>query len=128
MTHRVLLLIIASAWVPGGCKPPERDRCLVQGTARMNGQSLGGFQISLYSESVGGGGGEVNPDGTFRIFGPMQEGEYTVYFVISEDTKGAAREKLQAMGVPMKYRRAETSDYKVTLAPGQNHFDIDLKP
>ncbi len=110
------------------CTPVERDRCSVEGTARFKGQPLAGFDVALYSEKTGGGSAEVRPDGTFKFFGPMQEGEYLAFFVIPDDVKGAARAKLEAMDLPVKYRRSETSDIKVTISPGPNNLDIDVKP
>jgi|GEM_PF-2768303 len=110
-----------------GCKPVERDRCTVEGTATLGGKPLSGFGIALFSDETGGGGGMVQDDGSFQIAGPIQESEYTISFVIPAETKGAAREKLEAMNLPAKYRRSQTSDYKVTLVPGNNVLTIDLK-
>ena len=126
--HHVMPLTVSFILLFGGCKPQERDRCTVEGKATFEGKPLAGFDIALYSEATGGGGAGVTADGSFKIHGPIQEGEFKVYFVIPHDTKGAAREKLEAFGLPKKYRRAETSDYKVTVQPGKNILEIDLKP
>jgi hypothetical protein len=94
----------------------------------LQGQPITGFHLSLYSEKTGGGSAEVLEGGQFKFGGPIQEGEYVVSVVIPAETKGEARAKLEAMGVPKKYRRAETSDYKVTIQPGKNVLEIELKP
>jgi len=126
--HHVLPLTMCFILLFGGCKPTERDRCTVERKATLEGKPLQGFHIVLYSEDTGGGGGEVTSDGSFKIHGPIQESEFKVYFVIPADTKGEARAKLEAVALPKKYRKAETSDYKVTLQPGKNVLEIDLKP
>jgi hypothetical protein len=119
-----LAILLGSA----GCTPPERDRATVEGTASFKGQPLAGFHIALYSEQTGGGSAEVLDGGRFKFAGPIQDGEYVVSVVIPAETKGEARAKLEAMGVPRKYRRAESSDYKVTVQPGKNVLAIELKP
>lgn len=127
MTRRsFLLLAAASGWA--GCQPPERDRCFVRGRATLGGQPLAGFQVALYSEATGGGSAEVGPDGAFAFPGPVQEGTYTVSFVIPVETKGAARAKLEAMNLPPAYRRSETSKHEVTLTPGDNNLEIEIAP
>jgi hypothetical protein len=125
---RVPMAMFALSFGLSGCMPKERDRCSVEGKATFQGQSLGGFHLALYSEATGGGSTAIQPDGSFQFTGPMQEGQYTVNVIIPFEVKGAAREKLEAMGVPKKYRKAETSDYKVTIQPGKNVLDIELKP
>jgi len=112
----------------GGCQQPERDRCTVEGHASFDSQPLTSYHVVLFSEAVGGGSSEVTADGSFRFSGPIPEGEYVAYFAIPFDTKGEARKRAEAIPMPPKYRKAETSDYKVKISPGTNNLSIDLKP
>ncbi len=129
MTPRSLLLvfIVLAAW-SSGCKPVERDRCAVSGTAHFQGKPLTGYHIALYSEALGGGGAEIGPDGAFRLSGPMQDGEYLVAFVVPADTKPAQRAQIEALNLPRRYLKNETTDLRVTIVPGQNALTLDVKP
>jgi hypothetical protein len=118
-----------------GGKNAPRATYPVSGSVEYNGQIPVGGMVVLNPVSKPDDGkqfftprGTVNSDGTFKLWtyeldDGAPAGDYIVTFswhgnVTDEDLQNAQTELM-----PMKYRKPETSDIKVTITDGENQLE-----
>jgi hypothetical protein len=103
----------------------------VKGTASVEGQRLKSGSVTFHPKGEGAAGyGVISTDGTFKIMTGTQEGlksgDYTVTVVDQTIPDPDSGETVKIL-TPAKYASPVTTDFKVTVNPGANSFDFDLK-
>lgn len=109
------------------------DNATVGGTVKFQERPITGGQVVLFCAPLGIGASAVlGPDGSFKVDGPMRAGSYVVTIRPPAGPPplptGNTPPPQTASYVPEKYRNEKTSDLKVDIAAGDNHFDLVLRP
>jgi hypothetical protein len=128
---RVLLLALTVGLLTGcGDRSGGADLMgKVSGKVTVNGKPLKSGRINFISEQVGvGAGGDLTPEGTYTLDGPVPEGVYKCFitFNIAPSQLGTPAADV-VKTVPEKYQSQGTSDLSVTVESGENERDFDLK-
>jgi hypothetical protein len=111
------------------------DRGLLSGTVLLNGQPVGPGTISLepLDGDRAGAIASFGEDGKYTVMSAGRKegapvGEYRVLIYGGEgfgEENAGPRPKSK---IPARYGNPQTSDLKVTIKPGNQDFDFDLKP
>ncbi len=101
----------------------------VTGKVTVGGKPLKSGRINFISEQVGvGAGGDLTPEGTYTLDGPVPEGVYKAFitFNIAPSQLGTPAADV-VKTVPEKYQSQGTTDLTVTVESGENVRDFELK-
>jgi hypothetical protein len=120
--------LVALVW---GCGPAEEPRYEVHGTVRFQGQPIREGRVALSNTAKGVHlNANVNPDGTYEVKTyrgkGLPSGEYVVTVLppVRDDPPVGDPWPF----IPARYRNPATSGLKLTVAEGDNPFDVDMKP
>lgn len=123
-----------------GCHRSGESLQLVSGRVTFQGKPVAAGVVRFSSPQMGiDMTAEIRPDSTYEIVrahGPgLPEGTYQVAIMPLRvgRSKGSAVENLpkrpnQHPDIPKKYRDPSTSGLTLTVQPGKNSFDIDMRP
>lgn len=111
----------------------QLNNATVEGTVKFQERPITGGQVSMFCAEKGiGATASLGPNGVFKIEGPVRAGNYVVTILPPPGPPplptGSAPPQQTASYVPEKYRNEKTSDLKVDVVPGENHFDLILRP
>jgi hypothetical protein len=114
-----------------GCGPAEEPRYEVHGTVRFQGQPIREGRVTLSNAAQGVHlNANVSPDGRYEVKTYRGKGLPTGEYVVS--IQPPVREDPPVGDpwpfIPMKYRNPATSGLKLTVAEGDNPFDVDMTP
>lgn len=120
-------------FVSQGCGKGEWG--YLQGKVMLNGQPVGPGSLS-FSPVNGDRAGAVasfGEDGQYSVISAGRKdgaptGEYTVTVFGGESFGEESTGPVSIGKIPPKYAKAGTSNLKVTINPGSNSYDFDLKP
>lgn len=104
-------------------------RGTVTGKVTVKGKPLTTGRVNFISNTIGtGAGGDLKPDGTYALDGPVPLGNYNVFitFDIPPSQRGTAAENV-LKSVPEKYQTQATSDLTAEVNGDVNEQDFDLK-
>lgn len=122
------LLTVVFCFVLFGCsKPPEGN---VSGKASYKGATLDTGSVLFTSpDKKNFSGGDIGPDGGYRLTAPLPPGEYFVSVVPPALTPDQADGKVPVpkWPVPEKYGEPDNGIVKRNVDAGENTIDIELE-
>ena len=99
------------------------------GKITVGGKPLTQGRVNFVSDAVGAGaGGNLTPDGTYKLEGAIPVGHYSVFitFDIPPALRGTPAENV-LKSVPEKYLGQATSGLTADVEEGQTEYNFDLK-
>lgn len=117
-----------------GCGSP-RDKVagkLAGQVTHHGGKPLTNAWISFHSPQEGThGSAAIGADGKYRLEGVLKAGSYQVRVTpppVVDPADGSPPPKpIENPDIPEKYREFNTSGLSVTVEPGENQFNVELK-
>jgi hypothetical protein len=107
----------------------------LEGTVTLNGQPVGPGTISLQpvSEDRAGATAGFGADGKFTVMSAGRKqgartGEYVVVIRGGENLNEETVGRQPVSMIPARYSNPTMSDLRVTIQPGKNTVEFDLKP
>ena len=127
LSRRDILLGLSTLILWGGCGRQQRHaEGQVSGTVMLNGSPLTSGQVIFFTAETGSSGmAQVDESGHYEIRDLAAPGEYTVTVTGQEPMPDGP--PVPPSKIPAKYESASTSGLTLSLKPGANTFDIDLK-
>jgi hypothetical protein len=130
LRSRWLAMVCVLSLFSVGCTPANPVGT-VKGTATVKGKPYSDAAVMFISlESGSASGGDLQPDGTFKIPDPLPVGTYTVYFapksIPVEDATAAPVPMQMDKTVPSKYWNESESDIKIQVIEGENTVPIEI--
>jgi hypothetical protein len=124
-TAALVFSIVAGCGQRSDAKPTGK----VHGKVMVSGNPLTQGRINFNSDKLGAGaGGDIKPDGTYSLDGPLPLGEYKVFvsFDIAPSQRGTPAENV-LKSVPAKYLAAASSGLSAEVKTGttESNFDLD---
>lgn len=125
LPQAVLMLLAA------GCQlqPAALPTGTVSGRVNLAGDALTEGRVNFLSEELGvGAGGDIQPDGTYSLEGPLPTASYKVFisFAIAPTDLGTSVEDVKK-SVPEKYQNLATSPLTADVGVGVNEMVFDLE-
>jgi len=113
----------------GGAQAESKPMGTVTGSMTLKGKPLNNCRANFISEQVGAGaGGDLQPDGSFTLDGPIPAGHYKIFITMPEIfTPAQAQSKTGLSSVPKKYHSQSTTDLNTDIKEGVNNVRFDVK-
>jgi hypothetical protein len=131
--RRLRMSVAATLMFLSGCGPSDWGN--LSGTVLLNGQPVGPGTISLepIDGDRAGAFAEFGDDGKYQVTssGRKEGARIGEYQVVIRGGEGSGEEIVGPRPknkIPARYSNPKTSDLKVTIAPGKQTHDFDLKP
>ncbi|MFN0196382.1 MAG: hypothetical protein ACKVT0_06535 [Planctomycetaceae bacterium] len=118
-----LLALVAGCGDGSDAKPMGN----VAGKITVAGKPLVEGRINFVSDKGAAAGGNIKPDGSYSLDGPLPVGVYTAFitFDIPPSRLGTDAEKILKT-VPEKYRGQATSGLTAVIKEGSTEYNFDL--
>jgi len=135
MNRKISLRILSGFWLGAvltialGCGSTSSTG-RVSGTVKYKGTPVTSGDVNLLSKSGKAAQGKLDSNGGFTIDGPVETGDYMVFWTppVAEPTgPGAKPAALPKLAVPPKFQDATSSGVVVTVKSGANEMPIDFK-
>jgi hypothetical protein len=130
--------LLTAAWAAGACcgcrSQPEANT--VSGTVRFNDKVLTYGSIAFHYDSGRPFKVVIRTDGSYTISNPplgkvkvvVSTGPPPIAIAAPGGNKGGELSKFEKIDIPAHYSDPEKTDLRYTVTPGQNRFDVNLKP
>lgn len=122
-------LLLVAVVVMAGCNS-EKPTASVNGTVKYNGKPMTVGYVNFLSKTGSAAQAALDESGNYKIDGPLDVGEYTVYLGAPIPGQFAPGTKVTAppkYNVTPKFRDPGSSGVKVTLKAGPNEIPIEMK-
>lgn len=127
------LIVVAALLVASGCG--KSDWGYLRGTVKLNGQPVGPgtLQLQPIDATHAGAMASFGDDGNYSVFSSGRKdgahtGEYKVIVSGGEEFGLEDPGPKPKSNIPARYSNSDTTDLKVTIEPGKQNFDFELKP
>lgn len=111
----------------GGAQAQSKPMGTVTGSVTLKGKPLNNCRVNFISEQMGAGG-DLQPDSSFTLDGPIPAGHYSIFITMPEIfTPAQAQSKSGLSSVPKQYLTQSTTNLKADIKEGENNLSFDLK-